>query len=657
MAEEFIYMGEPYPVVPPGATRVIVDASVNIIPADAFYKNRHIEEVKCHVDVKTVGRWAFYECPSLRKVIMPGVEVVMNSAFKSCKALSYVKCDKLEIIREGAFDGCESLGSINLPSAKVIESLAFWGCTALMNVKFGKELESIGRAAFAHCTSLERITIPLKDGIITYNDCIFKGCKKLVHVDLVEGAVLRDTIDALQLDEWRNDMKDKLGAINQSLPNTPAGAGFGDTGGKARAVRMWISSVLHKIVDYKAQHRRLLNEAATILQHALPNDIVNENVLPFLELPSHTFEGEEDITSSNHNADILERLRDNDPDFTHISIDDVLQDEGDFVVREGDDLGWLGYFVGRSNELDLDISDLLFPNNLNIDSFLRGLGHNRSIQTLGISTDIGDHFHSLAPLLRNNNSIRDLTFTCFNGGSTAADSSMEINVHVDGLTIPITLTHEKCTSTSSGELCKDFVENSLTNVDPRLILQILTKLSPAERSTHYVIRYGDGYSSIVHVEWSSADIAGFVRLPLVPACIDVNMTLKPRKRGAPTKAKPHLPLQPAGISLPTSMHVDLCIALVSTEEPPYPSDVARTSVVHLKEHGKFPGCVGSYTFSVEAADGQNNILPETVHEPGASTAAAAIVVTTATAAAGKKRKAPSKDQKTTTAPTKAKAKS
>eukprot|EP00984_Skeletonema_dohrnii_P024776 scaffold13913_cov84-Skeletonema_dohrnii-CCMP3373.AAC.1 len=104
------------------------------------------------------------------------------------------------------------------------------------------------------------------------------------------------------------------------------------------------------------------------------------------------------------------------------------------------------------------------------------------------------------------------------------------------------------------------------------------------------------------------------------------------------------------------MHVDLCIALVSTEEPPYPSNVARTSVVHLKEHGKFPGCVGSYTFSVETADGQNNIIPETAHVPDASTTAAAIVVNTATAAAGKKRKAPSKDQ-TTTAPTKAKAKS
>ena len=183
------------------------------------------------------------------------------------------------------------------------------------------------------------------------------------------------------------------------------------------------------------------------------------------------------------------------------------------------------------------------------------------------------------------------------GGSTAAGSSMEINVHVEGTIIPITLTHEKYTSTSSGELCKDFVENSLTNVDPRLILQILTKISPAERLTHYVMRYGDGYSSIIHVEWSSADIPGFVRLPLVPAYIDVNMTLKPRVRGALQNiAKPHLPLQPAGISLPTSVHVDLCIALVSTEEPPLSYDERRMSVLYLEEHRRFPGCVDTFTF-------------------------------------------------------------
>ena len=142
--------------------------------------------------------------------------------------------------------------------------------------------------------SLERITIPLKDGMIAADD-IFRGCKKLERVDLVEGAVLRDTVDALLLDEWRNDMNDKLGAINQSLPTTPAGDGLFDVGGKAQTVQLWISSVLSTIVRYKAQHRSLLNEAAatlqsflpneaaTTLQLALPNDIVLNNALPSLE--------------------------------------------------------------------------------------------------------------------------------------------------------------------------------------------------------------------------------------------------------------------------------------------------------------------------------------------------------------------------------------
>mmetsp|Transcript_22544 Transcript_22544/g.34830 ORF Transcript_22544/g.34830 Transcript_22544/m.34830 type:complete len:244 (-) Transcript_22544:67-798(-) len=235
---------------------------------------------------------AFAGCTSLTRVIMPGVEEVEGFAFKSCEALTDVECGKLERIGRSAFAFSTSLRSINLPSAKTVGSFAFSECTALTNVIFGKELESIGWTAFYECTSLERIAIPLKEGMITA-DNIFQGCKKLVRVDLVEGEVLRDTIAALLLEEWRNDMNDKLGAINQSLPTTPAGDGLFDVGGKAQTVQLWISSVLSTIVQYKVRHRSYLNEAATTLQLALPNDIVLNNVLPFLELPSFTFEGED----------------------------------------------------------------------------------------------------------------------------------------------------------------------------------------------------------------------------------------------------------------------------------------------------------------------------------------------------------------------------
>eukprot|EP00984_Skeletonema_dohrnii_P023482 scaffold12573_cov156-Skeletonema_dohrnii-CCMP3373.AAC.2 len=290
----FIYTGGEA-IIPRNVTRVRIDESLTVIPARAFDRNLDIEEVECHDRVKTVEERAFDNCPSLRRVIMPGVEEVENDAFAYCKALAIVECDKLEIIERGAFDCCTSLTSIDLPSARIVEWYAFRNCDALTNVKFGKELERIEGLAFYCCTSLERITIPLKDGMITDDD-IYQGCKKLKQVDLVEGAVLHDTIAALLLEEWKNVMNDNLDAINQSLPTARAGSydnNYDDMGGKAMAIRRWIRTVLRKIVDYKAQHRSLLNEAATTLQLASPNDVVLENVLPFLELPSYTFEGED----------------------------------------------------------------------------------------------------------------------------------------------------------------------------------------------------------------------------------------------------------------------------------------------------------------------------------------------------------------------------
>ena len=86
-------------------------------------------------------------------------------------------------------------------------------------------------------------------------------------------------------------MNEEIDSISRVLPNTRTGS-WNDPGGKAKEIRTWIRSVLHKIVRYKAEHRSYLNEAATTLHSALPNDIVLKNVLPFLELPSYTFEGE-----------------------------------------------------------------------------------------------------------------------------------------------------------------------------------------------------------------------------------------------------------------------------------------------------------------------------------------------------------------------------
>ena len=300
----YVYRGEVGERIPDEATHITVAEDVTFVRARAFFTPRglghdNIVEIICHDGVTTIEREALFLCHSVRRVIMPGVKVAEGMSFQWCDALRDVECGKLEIIGGCAFVHCDSLESINLPAARIVEGFAFCECKVLTELKFGNKLERLEERAFVDCRSLERITIPLKDGLITDDD-IFQACEKLRRVDLVEGEV-HETIAALHLEEWKNDVSEEIDLINQILPNTPAGdydeddeEEDGDPGGKAQAIQRWIRSVLLKIIHYQAEHGLILNEAATTIQLALPRDIVTNNILPFLELPSHTFEVEEE---------------------------------------------------------------------------------------------------------------------------------------------------------------------------------------------------------------------------------------------------------------------------------------------------------------------------------------------------------------------------
>ena len=59
----------------------------------------------------------------------------------------------------------------------------------------------------------------MKDGLITADT--YAGCESLNHVELVEGE-LHQSIAALHLEQWRNDMAEEIDSINQILPNARA---------------------------------------------------------------------------------------------------------------------------------------------------------------------------------------------------------------------------------------------------------------------------------------------------------------------------------------------------------------------------------------------------------------------------------------------------
>ena len=236
----YSYRGEVGERIPEEATHITVAEDVIFVRPLAFAHHPNIVEVICHDKVILIGQMAFICCPSLRRVVMPGVKVVEMAAFDECKALA--------------------------------------------DVKFGRELGKIKHGAFGGCKTLERIALPLKDRIITHDDT-FQGCVRLKHIDIVGG--VHETIAALLLEGWRNDVNKEIYSINKILPRRIFG--IVHPNGKARIIQRWIRAVLRKIIRYQAEHRRLLEEdVAATLMLGLPHDIVMNNVLPFLALTPYT---------------------------------------------------------------------------------------------------------------------------------------------------------------------------------------------------------------------------------------------------------------------------------------------------------------------------------------------------------------------------------
>lgn len=228
---------------------------------------------------------------------MLGVEVVERNAFLNCRHVTDIECNDLEMIERGAFYECVHLGGIHLPSARVVEQRAFCFCAGMSHAIFGKDLESLGAGAFYGCFSMEHITVPLRDGLIT-DTTVFQGCRNLKHVDLVDE--VHDTVAALLCKDWRKDMNEEIDSINQALVHLHAQAHSDlhtvkvDYEKMAETIQEWLRCVLHKIIDYKAKHRLLVPKVADkLIEHELPYDVVADHIVPYLELPLHLFDGEE----------------------------------------------------------------------------------------------------------------------------------------------------------------------------------------------------------------------------------------------------------------------------------------------------------------------------------------------------------------------------
>lgn len=160
---------------------------------------------------KVIEKEAFFECNSLKSVIIPNsVTIIEDWAFLGCCSLRSIDIpDSVTKIGVSAFSGCSSLMSIHMPdSVTSIGYNAFEGCISLKNIHIPDSVTSIGSNAFEECVSLKSIIIPdsvtriegwtfyyckslksiiIPDSVTSIGDSAFSDCKSLININIPNG--------------------------------------------------------------------------------------------------------------------------------------------------------------------------------------------------------------------------------------------------------------------------------------------------------------------------------------------------------------------------------------------------------------------------------------------------------------------------------------
>ncbi len=119
-----------------------------------FAGNKTVEKIILPESVKQIDYYAFVNCPNLKEVIAPGVEICGMYAFSDCKNLVNVEMPNLTYANTGMFKNCTSLETAKLGTLTEIDNHAFYGCENLKLVKTTDADISFAVNTFKDCNKL-----------------------------------------------------------------------------------------------------------------------------------------------------------------------------------------------------------------------------------------------------------------------------------------------------------------------------------------------------------------------------------------------------------------------------------------------------------------------------------------------------------------------
>ena len=143
--------------------------------------------------IVSVANCAFCGNPNLGKIKLSNVHVIGEQAFYGCKRLKEVTFSNCLLkIGVGAFAHCVSLEEISLPdNVRVIEDSAFTD-SGLKRVILPANIQKLGCKVFSDCRSLQRVCFPSGITEIKKSQNLFENCDNLISIFVCRDCKIED---------------------------------------------------------------------------------------------------------------------------------------------------------------------------------------------------------------------------------------------------------------------------------------------------------------------------------------------------------------------------------------------------------------------------------------------------------------------------------
>lgn len=159
-----------------GCKDTTIPNSVKKIGKNAFYGCTVLESITLSESLETIDEQAFYGCTGLKSITIPkNVSSIDKTSFNGCIGISSITVDP----DNASFTSTDSTGvNCNCIISRQTNIL-FLGCGT---TQIPDSVRTIGKLAFADCTTLESITIP--NSVVTIDEEAFFGCTGLTSLDI-----------------------------------------------------------------------------------------------------------------------------------------------------------------------------------------------------------------------------------------------------------------------------------------------------------------------------------------------------------------------------------------------------------------------------------------------------------------------------------------